>query len=388
MSCTAAMRLADLRPLLLTLLWLSTLPTFVTAHTGKFSHWFPLLSAETYENTSSVVCNETLVYYRASLQTGDSHQQDSTCAHHQACILGHLKEDIKSRMASASVLLGVSPGLLASIAPSVSEISLLSVHNPILSLLISLACPAVFNSRILQYDDARQALRGPLLQPRIDLPASGRRRLFALMVVKHLCLSAAIVNVFYTSWQLGTMTVVSFRCASSSLPLAWTALSLVIHIVAAAAFFTQTHHFGFGRLKKARDSSAEAIDTDQPNRPEDCRSNVILERRIRPTTKAILLNYLATFLAFIHVTFGIVIFSSLLFIEYIDIVSVILRYMASTVVARIILVYELQHIRELAYPVVTSRLDQGTVDINQPKDINNITRLAEPMTSQTSTPGI
>lgn len=70
-----------------------------------------------------------------------------------------------------------------------------------------------------------------------------------------------------------------------------------------------------------------------------------LDQRIKPTKAAMAVNYLATVLGFAHVTFGILIFSSLQLIEVIDVVTVILRYLLSTLVSRLILIHELGEVR-------------------------------------------
>lgn len=261
-------------------------------------------------------------------------------------------------MASASVLLGLTPGLLAGVGPSASEISLLSMDRPLISFLISLGCPAVFPSRVLQYDDARHVLSTPGLNFGLQQFTSQRTAWMRyLLVTKYLLLCGAIVNIFYTSWELGTKSVVSFRCINYTLPLVWTTLSMAVHTVAASAFHVRYIYHQIERYwavavqdratrhwNDASDDVAHLAVTSLHKSGTDYH-HLRLEQRIEPTKVTVTVNYLATIMGFAHVTFGILIFSSLQFIEVIDVALVILRYLTSTLVSRLILINELGEVR-------------------------------------------
>lgn len=173
--------------------------------TIKFSSFFPLLSAATYEETSNTICNTTLAAYHQSLRGSNTTEHAATCSYQQRCILKNLRPDIAARMASAGVLLGLTPGLLAGVGPSVSEISLLSLKKPIISFLVSLSCPAVFPSRVLQYDDARSVMSTPSLDFGLQRYTNqGLAWKRSLILGKYLVLCGSVFNIFYTSWELGT----------------------------------------------------------------------------------------------------------------------------------------------------------------------------------------
>lgn len=343
----AATRLAWMLRLCVAATFLLIVTPGADASAAKFESWFPLLSQKTYQNVSEGACNVTLHEYRQTLMGTDSNMKAATCSWQQSCILSQLREDLKSRMASASVLLGLTPSLLASIGPSVVETAVLSTQNPLLSLLISLGCPAVFPSRVLAYEDARDTLRVPAFQPLSGLYTGSVIASLAVRTTKYLTLCAAAINVFYTSWQLGTKTVVSFRCVDHSLVIWWTSLSVIIHLFAASAFYTRTRHFLFAHTSQSRYrlTNVDQPVSDGPAQPSLTYRESDLEDRVRPTNRSIISNYVSTFLGYLHVVFGTMVFSSLLFIETVDVVAVILRYMASTVVARVILMYELDHLR-------------------------------------------
>ena len=253
-------------------------------------------------------------------------------------------------MASASVLLGLTPGLLASLGPSVAETALLSTQKPVLSILISMACPAIFPSRVLEYTDARELLHlepFPLLS-QIHV----RYRILGVgwQLVQYVALSTAIFNVIYTSWQLGTRTVVSFQCTNYYLPLVWTCLSIGIHITASAAFW-RLNRFALWRKLRQSQRNYQVLPEGWPASPNDgslgsnTKNDKDLEHHVRPTPQSMIFHHLAACLGFVHLTFGICVFSSILFIDTTDAVVVILRYIVSTLTARSILIFELDHLR-------------------------------------------
>ncbi|KAI2627642.1 hypothetical protein GGR54DRAFT_425042 [Hypoxylon sp. NC1633] len=97
----------------------------------RFQEWLPEY-ATTFRNISENVCSETL---RAYQYLPPGNDKLNTCYHHIDCIVANLTETRKANMASASVLLGLMPSLVASLAPSIAEITLLSLDHPVLSLL-------------------------------------------------------------------------------------------------------------------------------------------------------------------------------------------------------------------------------------------------------------
>ncbi|KAL2004901.1 hypothetical protein VTN00DRAFT_3174 [Thermoascus crustaceus] len=156
-------------------------------------------------------------------------------------MLNHLREDIKARMSSASVLLGLTPGLLASLAPRVAEISVLSVERPILTLLLSFGSAAVYPTRVLHYEDVIEMLKETTLKETTESPSFEwvqgpfQREAF-ISGAEYLLASLAVVNVIYTSFELGVRTIISFNCVSSVFPLVWTLLPIFVHLPAVLAF--------------------------------------------------------------------------------------------------------------------------------------------------------
>jgi hypothetical protein len=114
----------------------------------KYQRWYP--RNEFYLSLiSTQTCNLTLRAYEGLL---DARKElppvTNYCGAHLSCLLSTVSESAKGDMASASVLLGLTPSILSSLGPTLAEVSLLSLRRPILAILISLGSPAIYPSRL------------------------------------------------------------------------------------------------------------------------------------------------------------------------------------------------------------------------------------------------
>lgn len=111
------------------------------------------------------------------------------------CILSNTSDYIKSSMASAQVLLGLTPTILALLGPSPMELSLLTViaKRPLLALLLALACPSVYLGRAFDSTPPLDVLkerpgRRPQWRPK------GAKR-FGLVIAQYLLALGSLSNV-------------------------------------------------------------------------------------------------------------------------------------------------------------------------------------------------
>lgn len=130
------------------------------------------------------------------------------------------------------------------LVPTVSEIGLISLNRPFLSLLLTLGTVGVYPSRILWYEDFGTKTTRPLTSPESRpyfrsgcfggyVLAAGLPQLW--FVQQYFIVNIAVFNVCYTSWQLGVATVLNFICQSSYMPILWTVLPFFMHLPAALA---------------------------------------------------------------------------------------------------------------------------------------------------------
>ncbi|KAJ5502618.1 hypothetical protein N7463_005492 [Penicillium fimorum] len=255
-----------------------------------------------------------------------------------------MSENTKAYMSSSSLVLGLSPVLLSTLGPSISEIGLLSLNLPALSAMLSLGTVAVYPSRALAYnaDSCRDILEQTTALPVSVFHALKQRRRLAsiISVAEYLIVALAVFNVFYTSWQLGVTTLLNFICQSSFMPIIWTSLPLLIHLPAALAFRFNLMCVG-----------------EMPRSWKLVRSRIISETKLcmmhKPIPTSIFkaspvvlaCHWMATLFGFVHVILGILIYSSLLFTMTTDAAVALLRYFASALACRFVLMFELSGIK-------------------------------------------
>ena len=252
--------------------------------------------------------------------------------------------------------MGLTPSLLAALGPSVGEISLLSSRVPVLSLLITLGAPAIYPTRVLDYDDPEKVLKAG---PTMPLKEPGGP--YAIIILEYILAVAAVVNVLHNSWQLGDQTVFAPVCNGTSWTLLWSLIPLGIHLIAAIAYNAKIGRFRIHKSAEShREKSLPGVNKPYTTDKDPASSTRVLESggldpQIHGTelgkqidyiplwSKA--LNSIATGLSFIHVTFGILVFSSLQFICPGDAVGVLGRYISSAAVCRWIIMIEFARMR-------------------------------------------
>ncbi|KAF2841226.1 hypothetical protein M501DRAFT_1014034 [Patellaria atrata CBS 101060] len=106
-------------------------------------------------------------------------------------------------MASAAVMLGLTPSILAVLSPTTVETSLLFIvtRRPLLALCLAAGSPATFLSRSANHADPLEALGGhhsQLSPPKLS--NNGHRM---VTVVEYLIAIGAIINIAWLSYELG-----------------------------------------------------------------------------------------------------------------------------------------------------------------------------------------
>jgi hypothetical protein len=347
---------------------------FLRPPTPQFRDWYPKYHAG-LSLASTTVCNESLAdynrFYFAPQGSVEASYLLQACYRHETCILDNTSSGIIANFNGALVILGLLPTLLSAIGPSVAEISLLSTHRPLLSFLISMGAPAIWPTRLFEYTNPLSALQArdnrlviPKLRTWIAIGAS----LFEYMMV-----IGAITNIMATSIDIGRRSILAWGCTTTFTPFLWTTLACAIHVIAASSYQI-TKHLSEKHSSTAQDSSPSTIPSLKDGvhihavsttirRPlrdlltralrvefticANQRTGTPVDEKVHVPWIAVFLNVAAGIMGFIHVTFGIMVFSSMQFISVWDVVNkIILRYLASTFVTRLVLVIELAGLRE------------------------------------------
>ena len=108
-------------------------------------------------------------------------------------MLANLSAAYLANYQAASVIMGLTPTILASLGPSVPETSLLSAHRPLLSFLISLGAPAVYPARVFEFNDPYWVLRHK--EHLLRLPLWGTRSAIICSVLEYVFALAAATSI-------------------------------------------------------------------------------------------------------------------------------------------------------------------------------------------------
>ena len=314
------------------------------AATNQFHDWYPEFSLP-FSTILQDNCTKEYDIYLTGKRTniidhltgGDSDNQLAQPVVN--CILSSTSEFIKSAMASAQVLLGLTPTMLAVLGPSTEETSLLFVvgRRPFLALCLAAGSPAVFPLRSFENKDPLEILKWREDRLRPPMVQGTRERI--IMILQYAFAFGAIANSALVSRQLGISVISNFAPQRTYLVLLWAFLILLIH--------------GFGSFTlMLRVRTADELDKTGYSWLK--RQFVLVNDRHPVKLKVVPESYWFLFLTWFtamgticHVIYGTLVFSSLLFISVRDSLLVIARYMVSVICCRVILMYELASLRRV-----------------------------------------
>ncbi|KAG9252259.1 uncharacterized protein F5Z01DRAFT_676140 [Emericellopsis atlantica] len=309
----------------------------------KFQGFLPFLSQSTLGHINHGVCNATLHRYEDAWRHASLDAVDKTCVSHQECLLEGMSELAKSYMASSSLVLGFTPLLFSTLGPSISELSLLSLHRPVLTALLAFGTVGLFQTRALQYDD--DAVTG-ILEKQTALPGTvvtwlrdRRHGQWAASAAQYILAALAVANLCWASWDLGLASGLNFVCQSSYMPIVWTTTPIVVSLPAAVALNTQTR-----RGANKRDMSFLA--TFRSEGRLCLGQEPVPPGALTRSASLVFWHWVSAVLGFLHLLTGILIYSSLMFTMTTDAAVIVLRYLVSVLVCRLILIFELAGLQQ------------------------------------------
>ena len=293
----------------------------------KLHIWFPKYEARWIERAAA--CQQELQDY-----LHDNHTSGcaAPCACAADCILKDLPPTIQSNFASAQVLLGLTPAILVYFGPTVAEVAALSTYRPLLAVLLSLGSPAISIVGVFRYVD----LRVPFTQP-LSWNAGlwstwvghrGVRTRGFVHVSSYVVTLAAIANNVHTSVHTDLRTISGWRCSAILMPLAWSLLAGVVHLWGMIAIRMR---LGRGYRPSIRSATRSTTFLDVLKGAD----NVLSEASLR----------LSALCATIHMGFGILVLSSLIFISALEAIQTFVLYAISALMCHVVLVLELASMR-------------------------------------------
>ncbi|KAH6695458.1 hypothetical protein F5X68DRAFT_244099 [Plectosphaerella plurivora] len=346
----------------------------------RFSEWYSGYGYA-FNSTSAEACSTSLATYLADYRN----LQTDTCDAHLDCILENTSESLKAKMSSAAIFLGVLPAMLSMLGPSISQLSLLSIRRPFLSVLIAMSAGGFSVDRLFTVDSPAHILagvQGERLVPRIRSTHWG----ILVSLTEYLLALASLFNILHLTTRLGDRTIMSFKCTIYFLPLLWAFSLTFVYLVVAVPFqFSVVARHLRGNIaasdSRSIDSSPHGANDDfqlmplrnpgstaynpgvdamgtegtTPQKTTGTRSLIMRELTTsvsrRPTLRAddmpefetwmaALLN-IATFTLAVHILLGTCWFSSILFLSPGDAINIMLRFFGSAMACRLIVAVEL-----------------------------------------------
>lgn len=244
-------------------------------------------------------------------------------------------------MAAGAVVLGLLPTILALAGSNTIELGLLCFRRPLLAFLLGLGTPAIMPIRTFDYRNPAE-----LLQKRQGAPEAlkaSRPQAKIIVALQYILTCAALANVAHTTWQLTLFTVISFAPATQFLPSMWVVLAIVIHMFGTTAIAL--------RMKLTLRNALKPKTAIKKRFHEEfnlCAHHSKAQLTLHPETNSfILFSWLTSMGTILHIIFGTLVFSSMLFIASGDAVIVVGRLLASTAVCRVILMFEISGMRQV-----------------------------------------
>lgn len=253
------------------------------------------------------------------------------------CILNTMPEFRKAELSAAAVFLGLIPATLQLLSPSWADTGVLSFRRPLISLLLAASSSAVSPITAANVDDYMARLTTDSF-PQAQLSGQGWLT-FAVSVTEYVFAAAAVVNNFHLAYQLGVLAVCTFVPAYTFLPAIWVCSAILIHLVGWAAMRLRLRIRDGGRQIGLRGMIMSEVGTAAVKRDT---------LRLWEQKEGFCYLGLVTALyvgSALQILYGTAILSSLVFLSVRDAIIVALRYMASTLVGRGILIFELNGLR-------------------------------------------
>lgn len=297
------------------------------------------------------------------------------------CLLDNASEYIKYQLATSQVVLGITPTIICLLGATSEEVCLLALvgKRRLLGLLLSAASPSIYTERAFKYQDADEILKDLHHNHVKSTVIAQPRGLF--VVLEYLAVLGAIANVGALNWELGTRSINTLSANTIYMPLIWSVFGILAHLMGAAVFDMRARKldeatmepeprptfrsvFGLNsqdhepKTPSTNKNLVDVVYTELFWLPEDkidhsttkplrsSRGNKRPEKRIRFTLLAdsrmfTFLAWLFSVIVIFHVIIGTLVLSSTNFVGPKDALVIMVRYILSVIVCRIILVYEL-----------------------------------------------
>lgn len=332
---------------ILVLLCIALLVSAGSAKDEKFQRWYPEFGF-IFENALRNNCTAEYAGYLAGKKSvqyvaiyrftgaGWTNQLVEPVVN---CLLTSTSPYVQASMASAGVLLGLTPTILAAVGSSSDETAMLFIlsKRPLLAVFLAGGSPAVFPMRSFEYQDPIKILRER--RGRIYPPMLSNNGQLMIMALEYIFALAAVANVVTVSYELGVQVSCTFAPHLTYLILLWAVLNLAIHVSGSVALYLRVR-------VKCQLPCNNLFDYLRIHFTPVVMQRPYTIEVVPETYWFIAINWFTSILTVCHVLYGTLTFSSMLFISVKDSLRVIGRLMASVICCRVVLMYELAALRD------------------------------------------
>jgi hypothetical protein len=261
------------------------------------------------------------------------------------CVLETMPEYRKAELASAAVILGLAPTVLQLMSASYLDTAVLAYRRPGLAFLLSMSSSGVRPLTATEYDDFITTMGTDPFHTNFGKSQSVRAPTI-VSILEYTIASGAVANNAYLAYQLSAWAVCTFSPQSDFLPAIWTSAALVIHLFGylAARLKISVEERGESGEDGSRSSSLrQKLWTELTPTPWQTRLEV---KKNDKHNGWFLVLVSALYIGdALQAFFGTLVLSSLVFISVRDSAIIVIRFMASALFARGILIYELSGFR-------------------------------------------
>lgn len=277
-------------------------------------------------------------------------------------------------MTGAQVLLGVMPTVLSLLSASVDELAMVMTvsRRPILALLLAFGSPSAYFSRAFSYPTAHEILNRHPDRKTLWQPKTSSQKIIT-SALQYVAIFALAANVLHCAWEVGIRAVSSILSHSAFLPPMWVGAGVFVQLMGVCVFRLRvqgwrdvpgscqrrsmekdrrTHHEWrtFGKWLTA--TPRRLWDFRRTEFVPSAEQGFEVRMATYPQRKIFLVSaWFQSTIAVLHVVFGTLTFSSMIFIGTIDALAIVSRFFVSTLICRIVIRYELAGLRDVCVDI-------------------------------------
>jgi hypothetical protein len=277
----------------------------------SFQHFFADVEVE-IENAIARNCSNILEDYLNEHITIYGRQ----CVIMYSCIMDNISNYAKDNMASAAVLLGLTPFILALLGSNTTELALISSRRPILAILLVLGSPSVNPIRTFDYPNPAEDLQEG--ESKLVLSKINDRKPHSIgniirVIIELVLVIASVANLASLSWTLTLNTIAVTSCDSDMLVQLWIGCAIFTHIFGIATFVTgsETKYYQPNQPKSIWGRVREWLQAESS--PCATHPKYTLCRK-KMNKWFIVFSWLASTYTLTHIGFGVTVLSSLSFV--------------------------------------------------------------------------